>query len=286
MVSGSKYGIDQPPWANPPSVSSPWPPGAWTTPSRLMKSLRTIRISCALSACAMLAIAPVVADRRDAGNSPRLNTLQFGFGDLAADASQPWRSNGLFGTRRQLDDFVSRSGPRMPTPNLPPGFDFTDPDIHAERLPVEELAELRRTAPIWWNEQPDRGGRVRRRRLLGGVQAQGRQRDLAAQRRLLQPGEHRPAPLQRGHGPRAARHGQVRAAQHGRPAAHPPAQDHLPRLHAREPSSGCATTSTSAPGGSSRPPPRRVPATSSNRCRANCRCRPSPVCWACPRKTA
>jgi cholest-4-en-3-one 26-monooxygenase len=39
-------------------------------------------------------------------------------------------------------------------PNLPHGFDFTDPDIHAERLPVEELSELRRTAPIWWNEQP------------------------------------------------------------------------------------------------------------------------------------
>ena len=42
----------------------------------------------------------------------------------------------------------------MPTPNLPPGFDFTDPDIYADRLPVEELAEMRRTAPIWWNEQP------------------------------------------------------------------------------------------------------------------------------------
>ncbi|MGH3675185.1 MAG: cytochrome P450 [Mycobacterium sp.] len=42
----------------------------------------------------------------------------------------------------------------MPAPNLPPGFDFTDPDIYAERLPVEELAEMRRTAPIWWNEQP------------------------------------------------------------------------------------------------------------------------------------
>ena len=41
----------------------------------------------------------------------------------------------------------------MPTPNLPPGFDFTDPDIYAERLPVEELAEMRRVAPIWWNEQ-------------------------------------------------------------------------------------------------------------------------------------
>jgi cholest-4-en-3-one 26-monooxygenase len=42
----------------------------------------------------------------------------------------------------------------MPTPNIPPGFDFTDPDIYAVRLPVEELAELRRSAPIWWNEQP------------------------------------------------------------------------------------------------------------------------------------
>jgi cholest-4-en-3-one 26-monooxygenase len=43
----------------------------------------------------------------------------------------------------------------MPTPNLPPGFDFTDPDIYAERLPVEELAEMRKVAPIWWNAQPE-----------------------------------------------------------------------------------------------------------------------------------
>jgi cholest-4-en-3-one 26-monooxygenase len=42
---------------------------------------------------------------------------------------------------------------------LPPGFDFTDPDIYAQRLPVHELAELGRAAPIWWNEQrPDVGG--------------------------------------------------------------------------------------------------------------------------------
>ncbi len=47
----------------------------------------------------------------------------------------------------------------MATPNLPPGFDFTDPDIYAQRLPTEEFAELRRTEPIWWNEQPpDQGG--------------------------------------------------------------------------------------------------------------------------------
>lgn len=31
--------------------------------------------------------------------------------------------------------------------NLPQGFDLTDPDIYAERLPVEELAELRKLAP-------------------------------------------------------------------------------------------------------------------------------------------
>ncbi|MCV7420204.1 cytochrome P450 [Mycobacterium yunnanensis] len=40
-------------------------------------------------------------------------------------------------------------------PHLPPGFDFTDPDVYAERLPVDELAEMRRVAPIWWNAQPD-----------------------------------------------------------------------------------------------------------------------------------
>jgi cholest-4-en-3-one 26-monooxygenase len=49
--------------------------------------------------------------------------------------------------------------PIKATPNLPPGFDFTDPDIYAHRLPVPELAELRATAPIWWNRQaPDQGG--------------------------------------------------------------------------------------------------------------------------------
>ena len=42
----------------------------------------------------------------------------------------------------------------MPNPDLPPGFDFTDPDLNQRRLPVEELALLRRTAPIWWNPQP------------------------------------------------------------------------------------------------------------------------------------
>jgi cholest-4-en-3-one 26-monooxygenase len=49
----------------------------------------------------------------------------------------------------------------MPSPNLPPGFDFTDPDIYAERLPIAELAEMRKVAPIWWNEQPKDVGAFR-----------------------------------------------------------------------------------------------------------------------------
>ncbi len=42
----------------------------------------------------------------------------------------------------------------MAEPSIPPGFDFTDPDLYAERVPADELAELRRTAPVWWNPQP------------------------------------------------------------------------------------------------------------------------------------
>ena len=47
----------------------------------------------------------------------------------------------------------------MAQPKLPPGFDFTDPDLYAVRVPQDELAELRRTAPVWWNPQrPGIGG--------------------------------------------------------------------------------------------------------------------------------
>ena len=42
----------------------------------------------------------------------------------------------------------------MAEPSIPPGFDFTDPDRCVLGLPTEELAELRRTAPVWWSKQP------------------------------------------------------------------------------------------------------------------------------------
>lgn len=42
---------------------------------------------------------------------------------------------------------------------VPAGFDFTDPDLYVERVPVEEFAALRRNARPWWNPQtPDATG--------------------------------------------------------------------------------------------------------------------------------
>ncbi|MEU7216505.1 cytochrome P450 [Nocardia iowensis] len=44
----------------------------------------------------------------------------------------------------------------MTTPSIPAGFDFTDPNVLATRLPVQEFAELRRTSPVWWCAQSGR----------------------------------------------------------------------------------------------------------------------------------
>ena len=52
----------------------------------------------------------------------------------------------------------------MAQPAFPEGIDFTDPDIYAERMPFEEFAELRKTAPVWWNPQPPE---------IGGFQDEG-----------------------------------------------------------------------------------------------------------------
>jgi cholest-4-en-3-one 26-monooxygenase len=38
---------------------------------------------------------------------------------------------------------------------LPAGYDFTDPDVLLRGIPVTEFAELRKTAPVWWNEQSE-----------------------------------------------------------------------------------------------------------------------------------
>ncbi|WP_324789464.1 cytochrome P450 [Streptomyces sp. H51] len=42
----------------------------------------------------------------------------------------------------------------MPCPALPDGFDFTDPDVLHQRVPLPEFAELRRAEPVRWIPQP------------------------------------------------------------------------------------------------------------------------------------
>jgi cholest-4-en-3-one 26-monooxygenase len=43
---------------------------------------------------------------------------------------------------------------QLGAPHLPDQFDVTDPDLIQRRIPLEELGQLRRSAPVWWNPQP------------------------------------------------------------------------------------------------------------------------------------
>ncbi|MEU0184195.1 cytochrome P450 [Streptomyces sp. NPDC006207] len=49
---------------------------------------------------------------------------------------------------------MSATPPPPSCPALPDGFDFTDPDVNQERIPLPEFAALRRTAPVSWIPQP------------------------------------------------------------------------------------------------------------------------------------
>jgi cholest-4-en-3-one 26-monooxygenase len=42
----------------------------------------------------------------------------------------------------------------LPAPKLPAGFDFLDPDVNVKGLPVAELAEVRKSEPIYWVDVP------------------------------------------------------------------------------------------------------------------------------------
>ncbi len=45
--------------------------------------------------------------------------------------------------------------PTPSAPAVPTGFDPTDPDLNLERIPHQEFMELRKTAPVFWVEQPE-----------------------------------------------------------------------------------------------------------------------------------
>ncbi|HLY33773.1 MAG TPA: steroid C27-monooxygenase, partial [Jatrophihabitantaceae bacterium] len=42
----------------------------------------------------------------------------------------------------------------MAQPQLPDDFDVNDPDVYQDHLPRAEWAELRKTAPVWFQQQP------------------------------------------------------------------------------------------------------------------------------------
>ncbi|WP_068278598.1 cytochrome P450 [Aldersonia kunmingensis] len=53
------------------------------------------------------------------------------------------------------DDAVRASTNPQACPFMHDGFDFTDPDMLLNGIPLSEFAQLRKAAPIWWNAQPD-----------------------------------------------------------------------------------------------------------------------------------
>lgn len=55
---------------------------------------------------------------------------------------------------------AAASGPAGKCPFMTQeGWDFTNPDLLEQGIPVKEFAELRKTAPVWWNPQlPGKGG--------------------------------------------------------------------------------------------------------------------------------
>ena len=174
----------------------------------------------------------------------------------------------------------------MAAPNLPPGFDFTDPDIYAQRLPVQELAELRRTAPIWWNEQPlDVGGFGD-----GGYWVVSKHRDVrevSLRSDVFSSAKKSIVPRYKVTGGG----GQIEAGAASMIMMDDPEHTRLRKIiprgfTRRAPSSGCAPSSANARSGSPRRPPNRAQATSSSRSPVSCRCRRSPDCSAFRYRTA
>ncbi len=173
----------------------------------------------------------------------------------------------------------------MPTPNIPADFDFLDADVNLAGLPVAELAEVRKADPVHWVDVPGGTGgfgdkgywlvtkhadvkEVSKRNDVFGsspdgaipVWPQEMTRDaIDLQKSVLL---NMDAPqhtrlrkiISRGFTPRA-----------------------IGRLEEELAARAQKIAETAAAEG---------PATSSSRCPASCRCRPSPACSACRRTTA
>jgi cholest-4-en-3-one 26-monooxygenase len=63
-----------------------------------------------------------------------------------------WGHDFTMGAREERTSLPRRTG--MAQPKLPEGFDINDPDLILAGMPRAVFAELRRTAPVWWQSQP------------------------------------------------------------------------------------------------------------------------------------
>ncbi len=173
----------------------------------------------------------------------------------------------------------------MPTPNIPPGLDFLDPDLNVKGLPIDELAELRSIAPVWWCEQKIGKGGFND----GGYWAVTKHKDVKEVSRrndIYASGPNTALPQFADDMAREDIDMQSRdPAQHGRRTPRPAASDHLPRVHAARRRAAARRTHPNVPRISPKPPRPQARAISSSRCRASCRCRRSPAFSAFRRRT-
>ena len=106
-------------------------------------------------------------------------------------------------------------------PDIPPGFDFTDPDLYATGCPPRSSPSC--AAPPRSGGSPQRRGsrRLRRRGLLGGHPARRRHGRVQGSSEVFSSrGEHRDHPVRGGHARASDRDAAGDPAQHGPAAAH------------------------------------------------------------------
>lgn len=164
---------------------------------------------------------------------------------------------------------------RMARPNLPAGFDVTDPDMYVQRIPVEEFAELRRTAPIWWQEKSPE---------VGGFQDDGfwvvskhaDVKEVSRRSDVFSTFENTALPRFNDDIEREQIELQRFILLNMDPPEHTRMRKIISRGFTPARSTRCGTSCRSGPKPSSRPPPRPGPAISSPRSPANCPCRRSP----------
>src|ERR1700722_17520090 len=172
----------------------------------------------------------------------------------------------------------------MAPPNIPAEFDFLDPDVNLAGLPVTELAELRESEPIHWVDVPDG---------TGGFEDNGYWiltkhadvKEVSRRSDIFSSWQNGAIPTW----PKEMTRENVELQRSVMLNMDAPHHTRLRKIISRgftPRAVGWRKSSHSAPRTSPRTRPPRVVATSSSRCRANWRCRPSPACWACRRTTA